>query len=57
MNTTTNNPLTTGNIVRIAKGCAARDVRKGSTATITVTPLGSEYSYVVNYPSLKGGAL
>ena len=47
MNTTTNNPLTTGNIVRIAKGCAARDVRKGSTATITVTPLGSEYSYVV----------
>ena len=45
MNTTS--ALTTGTRVRIVKGCAARGVIKGTSATITVTPLGKEYGYSV----------
>lgn len=48
MNTTTTLPaLTTGNRVRIVKGCQAREVTKGSTATVMVAPLGKEYGYSV----------
>ena len=45
--TTTSIPLATGDCVVIVKGCKAREVGKGMSAFVTVTPLGPEYSYFV----------
>ena len=39
--------LTTGTLVTIVKGFQARDITKGSTAVVTVIPLGKEYGYSV----------
>jgi hypothetical protein len=49
MNTTTTLPaIDTGSRVRIEKGCAARQVTKGTTAVVrAVEALGAEYSHSV----------
>lgn len=45
--TSTTPALTTGTRVRIIKGCLAREITKGSQATVEVRPLGKEYGYSV----------